>query len=536
MASHSVNVLIKARDEASKKFGIIAASAGVMGKALKGSASMISTAFRASFEVIKKGAMGIAAAFTYATYAAIKQEAAEVELASALKITGQYTKENMKYLKAYAAEIQNVTAYGDEQVIMLMRHAMTLGWSAEEAGKAAKAAIALFEGFGGGRGKPMIFLRYYTDAMRGTGSSLASYVGELRKAKTQEEAHVILQKALTRGWDVAKSKIESAGGAWRQTKNVLGDVAEKIAWPLLPAIKNSGQAITKWAQDNQAQIGLWAEKTYSYVVLIKDVFMSFVDFMRKDWLTGMNVVFDSFVELLKASFYSAVQIAVAGSKSIIQAFRLQIPDYTRYTKKERRRAIELYAASEEFNPSKQKQLAPGIYELKEIPKEFYQKAREEFKKEKIMKPFLEAVVEIGKEFKISFSKIVKNLPPEIQKSIEEAEQEHKARLAKLKLKPIGPGVDTEGWPGSLGGGLGGAAGKLVRTIRQSLAPRETRLLTFAPGTSFNYERQIAVNSANQLRETKEIQRDQKKATNYLELLYREFVKYPNPMLKSADFN
>ncbi|GAJ02702.1 unnamed protein product, partial [marine sediment metagenome] len=98
MAKHSVDVLIKARDKASRKFGVISASAAVMGRTLKSVASMTRTAFAAAFQTVKRAAIGLAAAFAYCTYAAIKQETAEHKLATALKMTGEYSRGTMKWL------------------------------------------------------------------------------------------------------------------------------------------------------------------------------------------------------------------------------------------------------------------------------------------------------------------------------------------------------------------------------------------------------------------------------------------------------
>jgi len=314
--AHSVDVLIKAKDQASRKFGIIGASAKIMGKALKSTARITKTAFVAAFRVAKYAVMGLSAAFAYCTYAAIKQEASVIELASALKVTGQYSEKLMKEMREQAGAIQDATVYGDEYILMLMRMALTQGVAADKAGEAAKAAIALHAGFGGGRGKPEIFLRYYIDALRETGSSLDSYVGELRNAETQEERMRVLQDALARGWDVATSKTDSAGGALKQMKNKLGDVAETIAAPFLPAIASSAHAITRWAKENEDNIAWWAEKTHSYVTVVKDVFLDFVRFMREDWRAGMAFVFDSFLKLLKATFEAAVLLAIAGGKGI----------------------------------------------------------------------------------------------------------------------------------------------------------------------------------------------------------------------------
>ena len=140
MAKRSVNVLIKARDEASHKFLRIGGAAKIMGKMLKGVGSTIKTAFVTALKAANYAAVGLGVAMVGATYKAIKQQAAELELASALKVTNQYSEAAMQRLKEQAAAIQDVTTYGDEYIMTLQRMAVTLGVTEEKATDAAKAA------------------------------------------------------------------------------------------------------------------------------------------------------------------------------------------------------------------------------------------------------------------------------------------------------------------------------------------------------------------------------------------------------------
>ena len=479
--AHSVDVLIKAKDQASRKFGIIGASAKIMGKALKSVARITKTAFVAAFRVAKYAVMGLSAAFAYCTYAAIKQEASVIELASALKVTGQYSEKLMKEMREQAGAIQDATVYGDEYILMLMRMALTQGVAADKAGEAAKAAIALHAGFGGGRGKPEIFLRYYIDALRETGSSLDSYVGDLRKAETQEERMQVLQDALARGWDAATSKTKSAGGALKQMKNKLGDVAETIAAPFLPAIASSAHAITQWAKENEDNIAWWAEKTHSYVTAVKDVFLDFVRFMREDWRAGMAFVLDSFLKLLKATFEAAVILAIAGGRGIWKGVKAGILG----GELEQQYSTELakITAREKFRGAWG--MFPSV-EQKTRAMEYAEKAMAPYvrkKAERIVGGTLSAVTDTFKE---AFTSILKDMPEDLRKKVNEAWQRHLERLKALGeapgRKPITPG-----------GGAGAPAPfawkdmleSITSNIKRRLAPMEARFLTFAPGTRFN---------------------------------------------------
>jgi len=495
MAKHSVDVLVKARDEASRKFGIIAGSAAIMGKALKSVASITRTAFATAFRIAKRAVMGLAAAFAYCTYVAIKQEAAEVELASALKVTGQYSEETMQKLKQQAAAIQDATTYGDEYILSLMRMALTLGVTADKTDEAAKAAIALHAGYGGGRGKPEIFMRYYIDALRGTTSSLATYIGELRKAKTQEEKTKILQDALAKGWDVAKSKTESAGGALKQMKNKLGDVAEAIAWPFLPGVAKAAKAVKQWAADNEADILFWAQKVHSSVVFVKDVMWDFVLFMKKDWRAGLAWVFDSFLKLLKAAFKTAVLLAIAGGKGIWQGIKKGLHIGEKYgLRKEMERIYGAEHPGTKLFPAIPPEVGVGALRGREY-EELKKRAEQAILKrqtEKILGGTLEAV---GDTFKDAFTDILKDMPSDLRKETQKAWEEHQRRLKELiKPSPRRAKPEEAGVPGIFS--MAKEIKDIVSTIRirQQLPAREARFLAFGPGAQFDYSKKTSQNT------------------------------------------
>jgi len=500
MATHSVNVVVKARDEASRKFGMIGTAAVVMGRAFKSVANIARSALAVAFRTIKYAVMGLAAAFTYCTYAAIKQEAAEIELVSALKMAGVYTDALMQKMKMQAAEIQAATVYGDEYVLTLMRIAMSQGVMADKAAEAAKAAIALYEGFGGGRGKPEIFLRYYIDAIRGTGSSLESYVGELRDAKTEQERHIILQRALARGWDVAKSKAESAGGALKQMKNKLGDIAETIGRPFLPAIAESAKAIKKWAEENEAVIAYWAEKTHSYITLIKDMFLDFVDFMREDWRAGMGLVFDSFLKLLKATFESAVILAIAGGKGIWKGVKEGLLGGKESAI--RKRTEQLYLERVKTLPAGKvaEGLGPPLHRT-DIYWELRREAEKQLLKEKTKTILGESLSAVTDTFKEALKGISKDMPANLREQVNQAWAEHLRRLKELGMPPGRGAAAAAGETGApaIFSMAADTIKDLVSNISRKLPAMEARFLTFWPGARFDYAQQTAINTKEQLK-------------------------------------
>lgn len=548
MAAHSVNVIIKARDEASKKFGVIGVSSKVMGTALNATARSIRWSFTRAFARISAAAkfafssisamarralntirttvrrltLAIAAAFTYSTYVAMKQQAAEVELASALKMAGTYSDALMEKLKQQAAEIQKDTVYGDEYVLMLMRQAQTLGVTEDKLADAAKAAIALYEGFGGGRGKPEIFMRYYVDALRGTSKSLDTYIGELRKAQTEEERQIILQKNITKGWDVAKSKTEHAAGALKQMKNAIGDAAEAFGRPFLADITKTAHAITRWANENQDKIAYFAERVHSYATLVKDIFKAYIDFMRADWREGFRKSLDATIVLFKAWgkslkvvfekifmdiganittwLYNARQWRAARKfliKNLLEeeGGRQTIFGQTMYgggekyaTKEEADRAMERIGKEADRILSIYGPGGSGFELKKSVVTKTWGKVGEQIKA--INK---EALNKIG------------NIMPEFAKGVEKAFAENEKRLLEMAGKRYAP---KPGLPG--GGAPEGEAPPAIERLRQRLEAREARLLTTAPGARYDWDRQTAKNTAKNIKTLEKIHKSLEK--------------------------
>ncbi|MHC4617207.1 MAG: hypothetical protein ACYTEQ_05580 [Planctomycetota bacterium] len=548
--SHAVNVLIKARDEASKTFGVVAVSARAMGRVFKSVANITKTAVHVAFQTVKRAAIGLAAALGYCSYAALKQEKAEVELASALKMLGEYSEEAMNKLKQQASEIQAATVYGDEYILVLMRMALTLGVTKEKAADAAKAAIALYEGFGGGRGKPEIFLRYYIDALRGTGASLDTYIGALRKARTQEEKLVILQDALARGWDVAKSKTESAGGALAQMKAKVGDIAEAIAGPLLPGIARSARAIKQWAATNEANVAHWAKRTFSYVTFIKDAFVTFIKFLKTDWKRGLETGFDIALETIKGFGRSIFAVLENVFKNIGYNITAWITNALR-EKKALRQLVEniwgdLDALSAVREGTKGMLRTPGgrlartadIEKVRPLIEAEAQRIMSTYGAEALGTKLLPTRIVGGRELleelkaikRDTSNAIKKVMPAELATEIEKAFAKHEQRLKELGTAPGRQAVGVAREAGapetfSLEDTLKG----LLRQAAGRWQAREAGFLTFAPGTRFDYERTIARNSTEQLK-------TQRQFLTALNKLAEDFHQFLNRQPKPVEFS
>jgi len=238
----------------------------------------------------KRAMLALIGLFTYATYAAGKQEAAEFELAAALKVVGKYTDALIQKYKQFASEIQKVTTYGDEDILTFMRLGLTLGVTTDKLEEATKAAISLASF--GGRMKPEMAMRYYAQALEGVTSSLETYIPTMRSVTTYEEKMIKLNEGLARGWAIATAKSQTFFGAIAQMKNAIGDLVEKIGAPFIPMLTETAHKIRDWAKENEAIFGVWAERVAAYYRFVRGTLAEFVRYLKTDWVDGIVVALD----------------------------------------------------------------------------------------------------------------------------------------------------------------------------------------------------------------------------------------------------
>ncbi|MBA7713100.1 hypothetical protein ES703_122098 [subsurface metagenome] len=346
---------------------------------------------------------------------------------------------------------------------------------------------------------------------------------------------LILQKNLAKGWDVAKSKAESAGGALKQMKNILYDITEVIGAPFLPGIKKSALAIKAWAKENVANIAWWAQKTFSYVTLVKDVFWDFVVFMKQDWRAGLAFAFGSFLELLKATFKTAVILAIAGGKGIWKGVKEGLlggdeKELSRKMEQIEKRRTRLYRAYETewgkagdwdkpFKPPKESRRLeyPALKALAE--KELLQQ-----KTKSILGKSLDAAADT---FKQAIDNISKDMPDDFRKAYDESLQKHKKRFEELGAKPgkIPPGESAAaGAPVPFSMAMADMMKEARSALAQKLAPLEARFLTFKPGATFDIERRQVTLMGQNVQNTKNMFQALKDIKSDIKVLLQEIVR------------
>ncbi len=160
------------------------------------------------------------------------------------------------------------------------------------------------------------------DAIR-TASSYANQVKRLQANLTNLRATIgdrILPSvnrfttAINKNFDVVEK--------WSiRTVDFVTRVKNAIDSQLAPVFKSSAERIRDWASENRENIGDWAQRSVDFVVNVKDSLVNFASFMKNDFTAAMDVVWDNFLILLKAAFDSAIILSVAAGKGIAEGLK-----------------------------------------------------------------------------------------------------------------------------------------------------------------------------------------------------------------------
>lgn len=227
--------------------------------------SAITATIKKMVSITKKALIGLAAIYTIATVAAMKQEKAEFLLAASIKATGESAEAVMPKFKKFAAQIQKITVYGDEDIMMLMQLMNSLGVTSDALENATKHAI----GMAAATGRDVRSMAMYIAlAAQGEFTMLRRYIPALRSTTDETEQLAIITKFAAAGFKIAQAEAKITAGALKQMKNAVGDVFEAIGKPFLDNITRSAHALRNWSIANQAAIGKLSERFDAFLTRI----------------------------------------------------------------------------------------------------------------------------------------------------------------------------------------------------------------------------------------------------------------------------
>jgi len=498
---NSVEVIIKAKDQASKKFRTIGGAAGSMGSMLKKAAGAALVYFSA--RAVKNFVQSSLDAFG-------RQEAAVKKLADALELLGIKDRAALKDLEKFASSIQKTTTYGDEAVIELMAMGAAMGkLSGDELKKATKAAIGLAAAY---KMDVTAAMRLVARAAAGDTATLARYGIKLGDLKTNYEKFNKVLEIGAKNFALAEGETKTYLGVIEQTKNALGDVKEVIGEAIMPVFKEWAIRTREWAENNKKAIGDWAKKAVAYVALVKDVFMLFVDFMKKDWRTGLSYAFDAMLTIVKTAFKSAVTMAFVAGGAIYDAIQEGLLG-------QKKGAIKIATLDllKKFEPGVVKQrndpeLRRKSY--KQLNKEYFtvgtglggtryiarenQEKYEKYKKlaeesyigTNVKKAIGESLNIVTKEWAAAMKDIAGGMPSGMTEDVNRAFAKYQQRLLGITADETGYAVNKP-----LDWGSETVKDKKIKEGKKGKwSPLESRFLTMAPGSTLDIDRRTERNT------------------------------------------
>jgi hypothetical protein len=172
-------------------------------------------AFGGGYVILNRAVKGAVRAF-------IEQENAERSLMAA-------TGESIAQFKKYAAGIQKLTIYGDEQILSQMAYAKNLGVTTDQLEEATTAAVGLAAKYRLDLATSMMLVGR---ASQGQTQMLTRYGIVLSESLSAQEKFNAVLRIGAENFKLAEAETETLQGTWRRFANNAGDFAETIvgAW------------------------------------------------------------------------------------------------------------------------------------------------------------------------------------------------------------------------------------------------------------------------------------------------------------------
>jgi hypothetical protein len=304
MASQTVDILVKARDQASGTLGKVGNAAGGMGSMLKAAAGL-AAAFVGTKALIDFG--------TSSVKAFMESQDAVNGLEAALDLLGK--KSESAGLQAFAEQIQQVTTADDEAVIGMMKIGAAIGnMSGDTLKQATVAAMGLSKAYGMDLESAMTLV---SKAAVGNTGTMGRYGIVFKEGMSDTEKFNQVLEVGRQKFAMAEAetqtfsgKIKQLGNAWENAKEQLGGYIANS--PLISgaidvavtAIQNLGLSFDILTLSvGLGLVSIWEEFKYMLTIRIPATW----DWFRDNWfnlLTDMLAVAKQVVSSLAINFGS----------------------------------------------------------------------------------------------------------------------------------------------------------------------------------------------------------------------------------------
>ena len=198
-------------------------------------------------QVFVQFARTISDTFRGAIQAAQRQEAAIQRLNSALRNAGVTSRTASRQIQEFAAQLQNVTRFGDEATIEMTALAISMGATSTQATRVVAVAADLAEALGISFESAVRNVARTLSGMRGELGELVPALRTLTMAQLQNGDALAILERLYGG--TARDALNTFRGASDQASNAIGDVSEALGRIITqnPAVISSLRDLTEFA-------------------------------------------------------------------------------------------------------------------------------------------------------------------------------------------------------------------------------------------------------------------------------------------------
>lgn len=331
-----------------EKFNLVIGAKDKTGKAIGG--------IQRSIAGMAAGFLSAAAAakiFKFALAAALEHEAAYNDLRAAIERTGASWAQLEKGIRAFTDRVQRLTSISDEKVARSMQLLLDYGMGVGEAMQALNVAMDL-------AAARSLDLQMAVDLL---GKAYVGYTGTLSRygiiidqTLTQSEKYgAALHMIMASMGGAAQAKMEATVSQFALFKQILGDLAEIMALPLLPTMKNVAQAWNQLAfvtMNTNRSFGDLYEIMVKYSAVFQEVYKQTVKEQKA--LVDSTILLEKQIELRRlqgetimvadqglSHFRTLLGEETTATRTAIHAIEAKIKILKEAIESEKKRAIAL---------------------------------------------------------------------------------------------------------------------------------------------------------------------------------------------------
>ena len=242
------------------------------------------------------------------------------DLNSALAARGQAGES--KQMQAFAASMQKLTGVGDELTIGLMQQALAMGYSADAADDAAKAAIGLADVTGKTAEQSLGDMKA---ALQGNFEAFHALNPQIMYMRTNQQKMAAVLEIANQGLKQQSGNMLTVEGSGKRADGAFGDLLESIGAIIAPIRVLINAGIQKFAETMQSVLVPAVEYANEVLKNIGPV----IDWVREKVVQGINIIIGAFtfLEVIVTNLGSVWELM----KAVAERAMIQIVETVKYS-------------------------------------------------------------------------------------------------------------------------------------------------------------------------------------------------------------